>query len=187
MRGLTFELSGRRRQDASARTVKMYRVPPSGRWWPAVGAPLSSNVRPRKNTPHLMHRRDDQFPHEKGPTLLLKQRLREGARSVEHNAKPKPVTNDHPRPAVTLPRQVRTDVRQVNEHRISHRAVAHVGDERRAVPIQPNRHFNLKSVRTQKQAHGCLRHASRPHGSHPGYAKTRSPIPAATRLGTSVA
>jgi hypothetical protein len=43
---LTFELSGRRRQDASARTVKMYRVPPAGRWWPAVGAPLERGVRP---------------------------------------------------------------------------------------------------------------------------------------------
>ena len=47
MCGLTFELSGRQRQDASARTVKMYRVPPAGRWWPAVGAPLERRVRPR--------------------------------------------------------------------------------------------------------------------------------------------
>ena len=44
---LTFELSGRRRQDASARTVKIYRVPPAGRWWPAVGAPLERGVRQR--------------------------------------------------------------------------------------------------------------------------------------------
>ena len=36
--GLTFELSGRQRQDASARTVKMYRVPPARAWWPAVVA-----------------------------------------------------------------------------------------------------------------------------------------------------
>ena len=42
---LTFELSGRQRQDASARAVKMYRVPPAGRWWPAVGAPLERSVR----------------------------------------------------------------------------------------------------------------------------------------------
>ena len=42
---LTFELSGRERQDASARAVRMYRVPPAGRWWPAVGAPLERGVR----------------------------------------------------------------------------------------------------------------------------------------------
>ena len=46
LRGLTFELSGRQRQDASARAVKMYRVPPTGRWRPAVGAPLERRVRP---------------------------------------------------------------------------------------------------------------------------------------------
>ncbi len=42
---LTFEVTGHRRRDASARTVKMYRVPPSGRWWPAVGAPVDRGVR----------------------------------------------------------------------------------------------------------------------------------------------
>ena len=45
LRRLTFELSGRRRQDARARPVKMYRVPPAGRWWSAVGAPLERGVR----------------------------------------------------------------------------------------------------------------------------------------------
>jgi hypothetical protein len=44
--GLTFELSGRQRQDARARTGKMYRVPQAGPWWPAVGAPLERGVRP---------------------------------------------------------------------------------------------------------------------------------------------
>ena len=44
---LTFELSGRRRQDARARTEKMYRVPQAGPWWPAVGAPLERGVRQR--------------------------------------------------------------------------------------------------------------------------------------------
>jgi hypothetical protein len=48
--GLTFELSGRQRQDASARTEKKYRVPQSGRWWPAVGAPLERGVRPHSAT-----------------------------------------------------------------------------------------------------------------------------------------
>jgi hypothetical protein len=43
--GLTFELRGCQRQDASARPVKMYRVPPAGRWWPAVGAPFERGVR----------------------------------------------------------------------------------------------------------------------------------------------
>ena len=43
--GLTFELSGRRRQDARARAVKMHRVPQAGPWWPAVGAPLERGVR----------------------------------------------------------------------------------------------------------------------------------------------
>ena len=47
MCGLTFELSGRQRQDARARTEKMYRVPQAGPWWPAVGAPLERGVRPQ--------------------------------------------------------------------------------------------------------------------------------------------
>jgi hypothetical protein len=45
--GLTFELSGRQRQDARARTQTMYSVPAAGPWWPAVGAPLERGVRPR--------------------------------------------------------------------------------------------------------------------------------------------
>ncbi len=44
---LTFELTGRRRRDASARLAKMYRVPPAGRWWHAVGAPVERGVRPQ--------------------------------------------------------------------------------------------------------------------------------------------
>jgi antitoxin FitA len=44
---LTFELSGRQRQDARARAEKMYRVPQTGPWWPAVGAPLERGVRPQ--------------------------------------------------------------------------------------------------------------------------------------------
>ena len=47
IRGLTFELSGRRRQDAKPGPVKMYRVPPDRAWWPAVGAPLERGVRQR--------------------------------------------------------------------------------------------------------------------------------------------
>ena len=43
--GLTFELSGRQRQDAEPGLVKMYRVPPARAWWPAVGAPLERGVR----------------------------------------------------------------------------------------------------------------------------------------------
>ena len=43
--GLTFELSGRRRQDARPGLVRMYRVPPDRAWWPAVGAPLERGVR----------------------------------------------------------------------------------------------------------------------------------------------
>ena len=46
VRCLTFELSGRRRQDARPGPVKMYRVPPARAWWPAVGAPLEREVRP---------------------------------------------------------------------------------------------------------------------------------------------
>jgi hypothetical protein len=46
LRGLTFELSGRRRQGARPGSVKMYRVPPARAWWPAVGAPLERGVRP---------------------------------------------------------------------------------------------------------------------------------------------
>ena len=44
-RCLTFELSGRRRQDAGPGLAKMYRVPPDRAWWPAVGAPLERGVR----------------------------------------------------------------------------------------------------------------------------------------------
>ena len=46
LRGLTFELRGPQRQDALARTEKMYRVPQAGPRWPAVGAPLERGVRP---------------------------------------------------------------------------------------------------------------------------------------------
>jgi hypothetical protein len=43
---LTFELSGRQRWDARPGLVKMYSVPPTRAWWPAVGAPLERGVRP---------------------------------------------------------------------------------------------------------------------------------------------
>ena len=43
--GLTFELTGPRRQDALARTEKMYRVPQSGPRWPAVAGPVERGVR----------------------------------------------------------------------------------------------------------------------------------------------
>jgi hypothetical protein len=43
--GLTFELRGRQRHDARARTGGMYRVPRAGPWRPAVGAPLERGVR----------------------------------------------------------------------------------------------------------------------------------------------
>ena len=46
LRGLTFEVTGRQRQDALARTGTMYRVPQSGPRWPAVGAPVDRRVRP---------------------------------------------------------------------------------------------------------------------------------------------
>ena len=42
---LTFELSGRQRQDARPGLAKMYCVPPDRAWWPAVGAPLERGVR----------------------------------------------------------------------------------------------------------------------------------------------
>ena len=45
---LTFELSGRQRQDARPGLAKMYRVPPDLAWWPAVGAPLERGVRPQR-------------------------------------------------------------------------------------------------------------------------------------------
>ena len=41
---ITFELSGRQRQDARPGLAKMYRVPPDRAWWPAVGAPLERGV-----------------------------------------------------------------------------------------------------------------------------------------------
>jgi hypothetical protein len=47
LRCLTFELSGRQRQDARPGPVKMHRVPPARAWWPAVGAPLERGVRHR--------------------------------------------------------------------------------------------------------------------------------------------
>jgi len=69
MRGLTFELTGRRRQGASARAVKMYRVPPTGRWWPAVGAPVERGVR-RLCTPPQRERKI--FDHRNLAELALK-------------------------------------------------------------------------------------------------------------------
>jgi hypothetical protein len=48
--GLTFQLSGKRRQGARPGPVKMYRVPPVRAWWPAVGAPVERGVRPRYAT-----------------------------------------------------------------------------------------------------------------------------------------
>lgn len=46
--GLTFELTGRQRQDAKPGPVRMYRVPPARAWWPAVGAPVERGVRPQR-------------------------------------------------------------------------------------------------------------------------------------------
>ena len=43
--GLTFELSRHQRCDARARMAKMYRVPPAGPAWHAVGARLVRGVR----------------------------------------------------------------------------------------------------------------------------------------------
>ena len=43
--GLTFELSRHQRCDARARVAKMYRVPPAGPAWHAVGARLERGVR----------------------------------------------------------------------------------------------------------------------------------------------
>ena len=45
LRCLTFELSGRRRQDARPGLATMYRVPPNRAWRPAGGAPLERVVR----------------------------------------------------------------------------------------------------------------------------------------------
>ena len=43
--GLTFELRRHQRCDARARMAKMYRVPPAGPAWRAVGARLERGVR----------------------------------------------------------------------------------------------------------------------------------------------
>jgi hypothetical protein len=45
---LTFELSGRQRQDARPGLAKMYLVPPDRVCWLAVGAPLERGVRPQR-------------------------------------------------------------------------------------------------------------------------------------------
>ena len=47
LRSLTFELSWHRRWDARPGLAKMYRVPPAGPAWPAVGAQLERGVRPQ--------------------------------------------------------------------------------------------------------------------------------------------
>ena len=47
LRCLTFELSGRQRQDARPGQAKMYTVPPARAWWPAVGAPRERGGRQR--------------------------------------------------------------------------------------------------------------------------------------------
>jgi hypothetical protein len=56
-RGLTFEVSGRRRLDAKPELAKMYRVPPAWAWWPAGGAPLDRGVRR-----HRSHGLDSEHP-----------------------------------------------------------------------------------------------------------------------------
>ena len=63
LRCLTFELSGRRRQDAKPGLAKMDRVPPDRAWWPAVGAPLERGVRRRsqRNAAGSYFRRHDRF------------------------------------------------------------------------------------------------------------------------------
>ena len=43
--GLTFEVTGARRQDALARLAKMYSVPPTGPRWPAVARPVDRGAR----------------------------------------------------------------------------------------------------------------------------------------------
>ena len=50
--GLTFELSGRQRQDARPGPVKMYSVPPARAWWPAVGAPLERGESRSRKSEH---------------------------------------------------------------------------------------------------------------------------------------
>ena len=44
IRGLTFELSGRRRQDARPGLAKMYRVPPDRAWWLPLALRLSEGL-----------------------------------------------------------------------------------------------------------------------------------------------
>jgi hypothetical protein len=50
--GLTFELTGPRRQDALARAEKMYRVHQLGPRWPAVAGPVERGVRPQRGHAH---------------------------------------------------------------------------------------------------------------------------------------
>ena len=57
--GLTFELRGRQRWDARPGLQKMYRVPASRAWWPAVGAPFERGVRPQWED--AWHRRDSRL------------------------------------------------------------------------------------------------------------------------------
>ncbi len=53
--GLTFELSGRRRQATRPGLARLYRVPPDRAWWPAVGAPLERGVRPHSTPERLRY------------------------------------------------------------------------------------------------------------------------------------
>ena len=68
LRGLTFEVSWRQRQDARPRTAKMYTVLPAGAWWPAVGAQLDRGVRP-----HLA-----EVEHAEHSVLVLRQPIADG-------------------------------------------------------------------------------------------------------------
>ena len=70
MRGLTFELSGRQRQDARARAEKMYTVPQAGPWWPAEALRLSEGLGIRTEDDyepnHRYDHHDDQDREEIG-------------------------------------------------------------------------------------------------------------------------
>ena len=71
--GLTFELSGRRRQDARPGLAKMYTVLPARAGWHAVGAPLERGVR------QYCAQHDDGPEFSRGPSSFL---LRATARAV---------------------------------------------------------------------------------------------------------
>ncbi len=126
MRCLTFELSGRQRQDDRARPVRMLCVQQAGHWRPADGAPLERGVMHQPTPSRKVH-----FPGLARRTDL-RQTTCTAASNTKTAATPKPARDRH---ALSLPAQ-RTG--WLPADRPGHRCSMH--SDRRATPPPDRQH-----------------------------------------------